>query len=410
MPGIDATRNRLWLLPVLGANYEDGSIAGMALMTPPVFPRSFEYTLMPAFGVKSGSLVGQASVRQMLRPISGVFSEYQLRADLSRYANYQFGMGLSPDVRWEISVRLKLREESLSVGRVRQLSAGVLGSPWPTPFPIHTMDILPQAHNPRFLMGFLGYKAEHPGLVHSFRWQADVEWGTLNRLFQENGGVNSRVSASVSHKWYYKTRGSRAYLAHRWFAGLAQVSDPYNPIGFLGHGSGITGWLDYGCREIFYGRQFNDASGGPIPLNLRQVSSRDAGLRSVMNPVFVNALQNARSATHLLATNWVITIPRFPLEFYAGVAHTGAMDSLHFAIDDAPSPNLVSYRGYMGEVGLSLSVFNGLLRLNGQLGATEELRPGFLSYGRKLKWYEYFSWSIDLKRLNPHDFVRNFSL
>jgi hypothetical protein len=259
-------------------------------------------------------------------------------------------------------------------------------------------------------MGYIGYKSEHPGLVHSLRWQAHVEWGTLSGLFQEKGGVNSRLSASVSHKWFYKTRGNRAYLAHRWFAGLAQVSDPYNPIGFLGYGSGITGWLDYGSREIFYGRQIGDAQSGPIPLNLRQVSTRDAGLRSVMNPQWVTALQNTRIATQLLATNWVITVPRFPLEVYAGMAHTGSMDSVQVGTDDAWRPILMNYRGYMGEVGLSLSVFNGLIRLNGQLAATEELRPGFLSNGRIPKWYEYFSWSIDLKRLNPHDLVRNFRM
>jgi len=410
MPGLDAARNRLWLLPVVGTNRSDGAMVGLALMTPPIFPRNFEYALMPAFGVKSGSLVGQASVRQMLLPRAGVFSECQLRGDLSRYTNYQFGMGISPDVRWEISAHLKLREESLSVRRIRQLSVGVLGSPWRTPFPIHTMDVLPQAHNPQLLMGYIGYKSEHPGLVHSLRWQAHVEWGTLSGLFQEKGGVNSRLSASVSHKWFYKTRGNRAYLAHRWFAGLAQVSDPYNPIGFLGYGSGITGWLDYGCREIFYGRQIGDAQSGPIPLNLRQVSTRDAGLRSVMNPQWVTALQNTRIATQLLATNWVITVPRFPLEVYAGMAHTGSMDSVQVGTDDAWRPILMNYRGYMGEVGLSLSVFNGLIRLNGQLAATEELRPGFLSNGRIPKWYEYFSWSIDLKRLNPHDLVRNFRM
>jgi hypothetical protein len=415
MPGLDAARNRLWLLPVLGSNQADGAIIGLSMMTPPVFPRNFEYTFMPALGVKSRSVVGQVSVRQMLRPSTGIFSEYQLRGDLSRYTNYQFGMGLSPDIRWEISAHLKLREGRLSVRRIRQLSVGVLGSPWRTPFPVHTMDLLPQAHNPRLIMGFLGYKAEHPGLVHSVRWQADVEWGALNGLysargFTEKGGVNARLSASVSHKWYYKTRGNRAYLAHRWFAGLAQVSDPFNPIGFLGHGSGITGWLDYGCREIFYGRHTIDHQSGPMPLNLRQVSSRDAGLRSVMNPVFVDALQNTRSATQLLATNWVVTIPRFPLEIYAGLAHTGSLDSVQVGTDDAWRPILVNYRGYMGELGLSLSVFNGLIRLNGQLAATEELRPGFLSHGRSLKWYEYFSWSIDLRRLNPHDLVRNFRM
>jgi hypothetical protein len=134
-----------------------------------------------------------------------------------------------------------------------------------------------------------------------------------------------------------------------------------------------------------------------MPLNLRQVSSRDAGLRSVMNPVFVDALQNTRSATQLLATNWVVTIPRFPLEIYAGLAHTGSLDSVQVGTDDAWRPILVNYRGYMGE-------------LNGQLAATEELRPGFLSHGRSLKWYEYFSWSIDLRRLNPHDLVRNFRM
>lgn len=416
MPGLDAARNRIWLLPVVGTNHGDGAIVGLGLLTPPALPRNFEYTLMPAFGVKSRSVVGQVSVRQMLRPRTGIFSECQLRGDLSRYTNYRFGMtndhfgmDFSRGVRWEISTRLTLREGSLAVRRIRQLSLGVSGSPWRSPFPIHTMDIIPQAHNPSLLMGFISYKAEHPGLVHSFQWQTDVQWGTLNGLFQEKGGVNSRLSAYVSHKWYYKTRGSRAYLAHRWFAGLAQVSDPYNPIGFLGYGSGITGWLDYGCRDIFYGRH-NDDSGGPVPLNLRQVSSRDAGLRSVMNPVFVNALQNRRSATQLLATNWVVTIPRFPLEIYAGVAHTGSMDSVQVGTDDAWRPVLVNYRGFMGEAGLSLSVFNGLIRLNGQLAATEELRPGFLSNGRKLEWYEYFSWSIDLKRLNPHDLVRNFRL
>ena len=98
------------------------------------------------------------------------------------------------------------------------------------------------------------------------------------------------------------------------------------------------------------------------------------------------------------------------MEVYAGMAHTGSMDSVQVGTDDAWRPILMNYRGYMGEVGLSLSVFNGLIRLNGQLAATEELRPGFLSNGRIPKWYEYFSWSIDLKRLNPHDLVRNFRM
>lgn len=411
MPGLDATRNRLWLLPVMGTNFSDGAIIGLSLMTPPVFPRNFEYTLMPAFGVKSRSLVGQASVRQMFRPNSGLFSECQLRGNLSRYTNYQFSLNYlekKSNVFWEGSVQLKLREENLSVRRTRQLTAGVLGSPWHT-YPIPTMDLLPNAHTPRLLMGYLSYLAEYPGLVHSFRWQADVEWGILNKLFQERGSVNSRVSASVLHKWYYKTRGNRAYVAHRWFAGLAKVQDPINPVGFLGHGSGITGWLDYGCRDIFYGRQVVDGNGGSMPLNLRQVSTRDAGLRSVMNPQFISALQNTRNATRLLATNWVVTIPRFPLEIYAGVAHTGSSDSVLVNYFEG-NPLYENYRGYMGEIGISLSVFKGLLQINRQLAATSELRPGFLSNDPKPEWYGYFSWSIDLKRLNPHDLVRNFRL
>ena len=130
-----------------------------------------------------------------------------------------------------------------------------------------------------------------------------------------------------------------------------------------------------------------------------------------MNPMFVSALQNSRPATRLLAGNWVLTLPRIPLELYAGMAYTSPIDSVIIGYNDAWRPEYINYPGYLGEVGVSLSVFNGFLRINRQLAATEALRPGFMNNtDRKPEWYEYFSWSIDLKRLSPHDLVRNFRM
>jgi hypothetical protein len=130
-------------------------------------------------------------------------------------------------------------------------------------------------------------------------------------------------------------------------------------------------------------------------------------MRSVMDPVILNQMQ-VSPTVYMLAYNFSIKVPRAPLEVYAnGVARgiTQTYNSINF-FDEAGLEQRQGHPTFMGEAGVAFVLMGGAVKVNFNALQSPVLRPNYYNQARNAKWFEYLSWSFDLKKLNPYDLVR----
>jgi hypothetical protein len=141
-----------------------------------------------------------------------------------------------------------------------------------------------------------------------------------------------------------------------------------------------------------------------------QVVYRDAGLRSVMNPFILNQLQET-PASALLAYNLAVKVPKLPLELYAnGVARFQSGSATVTYLDAESGIQQLAIPQFMGEAGVALTLANGAVKINANALQSAFLRPNAYHQAQSPRWFEYLSWSVDLKKLNLYDLVRNTRL
>jgi hypothetical protein len=402
--GLVTRQNRVFIVPTLGANYSDGFMLGLGVMSPVALPQDLEYAVLPMWSFKTGSLNGQGFVRYNWHPENGSFRRLSSGVEVLHYDNFTasqlstnaplFRAKLAGLFRDPLS-SIRRREMQLSMARVPLNGRGFFFDTNPTPLPVM---------EPTPLWLFEGqYKESYRHLRTPWSWQVGAEMGFLG----SDRSANSRIHGEISHRWYYQTQKRRSYLDQRVFAGVAVVNNRYNPVGFRSQGGAINGASDYSYQDIFIDR--TEAPGRMAFRNL-QVVYRDAGLRSVMNPFILNQLQET-PATALLAYNLAVKVPKLPLELYAnGVARFQSGSATVTYLDAESGIQQLAIPQFMGEAGVALTLANGAVKINANALQSAFLRPNAYHQAQSPRWFEYLSWSVDLKKLNLYDLVRNTRL
>lgn len=391
--GLATSNNRMYISPIMALNAADGYMLGLGLFSPIMLPQDFEYAILPMYAFGSNRVVGQAMLRYNWHPLSGAFSRIQLGGSVAQYENYEQLQGVfaKPVMRLRSTAQLR---EPLSSIKKHGLTLELSRVSWNLDFSGN----LPAYVESDLYLGSIFYEAKYKKLRSPWSWKAGIESGKLSAY----DGVNTRLSAEVKQRWYYKTNGKRGHIDHRLFAGYALVNQDFNPVGFITQGA-VSGPQDYRFDEVFYSR---GAASSTFWNN--QVIYRDAGMRSVMNASALAQLQ-ASPASWMAAYNFAFKVPKFPFELYGNAAITdqvGKVELMYVQVAGDPVTQIET-AGIFAEAGVALTLFDGFIKLNYNALQSFALKPNFDVTGRKPEWYEFLSWSIDLNKLNPYNLVRD---
>ncbi len=371
-------------------------------MSPVALPQDFEYALLPMWAFGSKQLVGQGMARYNWHPETGVFKRIRSTLAMQQYTNFsRFAIAETAPV-MRLQLQALLRDPLNSIRR-RELQIGMEQLPF-TPFSVVPQGpiALNQIFIPQSQILYLfeaSYGESYRLLTKPWSWQLAAELGRLELAT----AVNGRISGEINHRWFYQTQKRRSYLDQRFFAGAAFINDVQNPVGFRSQGGAVNGESDYGYDHIFFRRApaFQQAT-----FQSNQVMLRDAGMRSVMHPLVLNQLQQDPQSW-MLAYNLAIKVPRVPLEVYANASLTNRSAQIftYFGSDEIlrVQPNVTNV---LAEGGVAFVLMGGAFKVNFNALQSPLLRPNAYDLSRNPKWFEYLSWSFDLKKLNPYDLVR----
>lgn len=405
LAGLAYKRNQAYVLPILGSNYRDGFMLGVGVMSPVALPQDFEYAVLPMWAFGSKELVGQGMARYNWHPETGMFKRIRSTLSMQQYSNFNRFLiqNSSPVVRMQLQGLLR---DPLGSTRRRELQLGIARVPFALANigPLFNPDAvwnLPfnQPIGPLILMQ-ASYGESYRLLTRPWSWQLAAEMGQT----QGRRGANGRISGEVNHRWFYQTQKRRSYLDQRIFAGVAFINDLQNPVGFRSQGGGINGESDYAFDHLFL-RRTPALNGATFQGN--QVVMRDAGMRSVMDPLILNQMQ-VSPTVYMLAYNFAIKVPRAPLELYANGVARGFNQVFNqiISFDAEGQQRNQGHPTFMGEAGVAFVLMGGAFKVNFNALQSPVLRPNYYNQARNPKWFEYLSWSFDLKKLNPYDLVR----
>jgi hypothetical protein len=394
--GLAFDRHKAFVLPVMGLNDGDGYMLGMGLYSPILVPQDLEYAVLPMWAFGSQQITGEAMIRYNWHRESGLIKSWQLGSSIQRYGNFRPIAGYAASTVTHLRLQAKLRDTELSArSRVFRFTASRV--PWDQSFGF----LLPAFRENNLWLGRANYTQAYKRLRNPWSFGLELEGGSRQND-QGWSAANVRLSGELNHRWYYLTGKNKGAIDQRFFAGVAYMGDVNNPLGFNTYGGAVNGAADYRFDEIFLNRS---RAMGQIN-RIQQVTLRDAGFRSPMDFMALN-LMRVSTTPSLAAYNFGFHVPRLPLEIYANAAYT--TERLSLPRPPGFGPGVVLPNGFLYEAGIAISVFGGNIRLNYNLLQAPILRPNWSDPGRNVAWYEYLSWSINLRKLNPYDIVRNLN-
>lgn len=378
-------RRMVYLLPILGANQQDGLMPGVVLHNIGFPPRDVEWFLTPMFGLESRRLVGMGDLGYYWYT-PGAYARY-FRFGMSvrsfDYAGVDDPAGsgsqvplrfvrLMPSVEWHLPSNTldhwyqRIRARTIYV--LNELQPGSFGSQ---------------------LIHELSYRLEKRGRYRPRSFDLALEQQGDVR----DEGSYLRLSATWEQKW--NVGPGRRYFTLRVFAG----SHIYNTSG--NRRPGINGFedsnglfslfpgarLDYRLDEWMIGRGQRSGLGG------RQTFAGDGSFKL---PVFqMNAL--AASSSYLLAVNLYSDIPGLP-------GWLPLQPYLDLGYQPGPALSAGDNRFYWA-CGLSVSLFGEVLKIHFPVAQSSALTQVIKDAGGGYFNRVTFSWKLGRFRLR--DFIES---
>ncbi|MEI6764552.1 MAG: M1 family metallopeptidase [Bacteroidota bacterium] len=372
-------KTEIFFAPVIGWNKYDHFMAGIALYSSPLFPRKFDYLLMPLYSTGSKEISGSANIGYSILPRQSRIQRIRIGMYASRYHynDYPFLMHyvkLSPEIGIDIvpksaSNRLKqhirLRDVSLYKQSYEYVKIGEgLGDPSGLPYNIYTLERTDENYSIYELSYFIGKQTP----VNPFNATATIQAGEGMAKFFVEGNYRAV---------YSKNKG----LDIRLFYGTFLMRPTNSVYDFRFHLSGQSGYQDYMYDNIYLGR--NDAN---IPCS-NQFSETDGG--------FKYATAVGMTWDWLFAVNLKTSLPgKLPFKLYADF---GTYRNAAHAFTGSKA---LSY-----DAGVQLSIINNIFDIYFPMLLSEDLK----SAGKLFETHypEKIRFTLNLKKLNPLELIKN---
>lgn len=409
MPSLEKSNNKqLFVLPVYGYNIYNKNMLGLYIAND-IFPtQKTEFDFVPMYSFTTNDLNGYLKLsRNLFTTDNKLLRKIKIGLSASRFASYGLikdgykdGSGNSFDIssastyeKFSPFVEIHFKQKT-----ERSLFSNVLS--------IRHVSILENKQNIYFFSNWSNQAFSALDVKHQFRHDLKTYPSALNLDFQ-SGTFDyqyNRLSAEFIQGLLYKDGKKTAQI--RLFAGTflnSNSGSKYNENQLersYFQAGGTTGRYDYFYDEALIGRAENNPNDN---IYGRQVINRDAGFRNFANI--------GSSKSWLTSAN--ITIP-FPIKLPIGAYG----DMVYFEIPSGytassstgggmtytyyPSKTQLSYSG-----GLYLSVAKGIFEIYVPLFASTDVQGVWDNKGLNHP-FERASFLLNLNKLNPVDFARNF--
>lgn len=296
-------KDKIFLLPALGANQYNGFMAGAILHNIGIHRKNAEFLIMPMYSSKNGQLAGSAQFDYFIHPRNAFFKSITLSGSAERY-----GMGIAPNFeRFTGGFTLTLPTNAKKPRVTRELIVKHISVNY-TPYSFSVNQIQPRVKRDYNQLQFIFDDAR---AIKAYGAKLDVQ---QSKTFV-------KASATIHHFFHYNSAKKGIYI--RLFAGsfLWKSADYASGPDARFRLAGQTGSQDYLFDDIFFGR--NESSG----IWSRQMTLTDGAFKV---PTF-----RGQTSDYLVALNLKSTIPgKIPLRLYADIGHyfngEGNIDPIHY--------------------------------------------------------------------------------
>lgn len=370
----DPRTTNLYFTPVVGWNYYNHAMLGLAFYNHTVPQRKFEYTLMPMYATGTQSLNGEGSVAYNILPKSGL-RQITVRNYVSSYHYENGALGTNENLRF-----IKLAPEILFDFKKKPATSNIKQS-----LRLRYVHIFKDVMN--YSASDSGYiKGKRNYGVFDYTYTFDNKRAIQPFGFEVHLQHNKdMVKTFVEAKYFinYSER-KRSGLEVRLFAGAFLYKSDLPGVDYRFRLSGQTGFQDYLYDNIFMGR--NEGNG----VLFNQFSQTDGNFK----------MWSALGQTN----NWIVSVnlksplpgkvlEKLPIKLYASM---GTYDKLY------GGGKSVAF-----EVGPYLS-FGRFIEIYFPAFTSKVFREGASLNGID-KYYERIRFTINFNMLKPFELIKNIN-
>ncbi|MCH8904203.1 MAG: M1 family metallopeptidase [Bacteroidetes bacterium] len=256
----DGETSDLTFLPVLGWNYNDKTMIGLAFYNGLVIPKKFEYVVMPMYGIGSHKLVGTTRLSYNWHPDMQAVRAMQLSLGGSMFNGNRFPLRKFQKVQAQLRIDLKGKALRSSVEQRINIRGVLINRS------VSLYDTTLTYSDTAYWINEIVYSYRDNRLINPYGFRIALQQG--------KGFLKTSLTANYRFNYRKKKKG----LDLRFFGGYVlsnTYSDFYRDMQFRmsGHGSAITGNQDYMYDQVFLGRE--DTAG----IFSQQIAIEDGGFK-----------------------------------------------------------------------------------------------------------------------------------
>jgi hypothetical protein len=370
----DPRHTNLYIAPLIGWNYYNHAMFGLAFYNHTIPQRKFEYTLMPMYATGTKSLNGEGSVAYNILPKT-TFRQITLRGYVASYHYEKGAFGTNENLRYT-----KIAPEILFDIKKKPANSNIKQS-----VRLRYVYIIKDVMNYSFSDSAFVKGNRNYGVfdyTYTFENKRAIQPFGFEVHLQHNKDM---VKTFAEAKYFVNySKRKRSGLEVRLFAGAFLYKSAYPGIDYRFRLSGQTGFQDYLYDNIFLGR--NEGSG----VLFNQFSQTDGSFK----------MWSALGQTN----NWIVslnlksslpgkTLEKLPIKLYASM---GTYDKIY------GGGKSVAF-----EVGPYLS-FGNFLEIYFP-GFTSKVFRDAASINGIDKYYERIRFTLNFKMLRPFEMIKNIN-
>lgn len=355
-------KTQIFFTPVMGYNYYNGYMLGMAFYSNFIFPKNWDYLIMPMFAFKNLNLAGNANIGYTIKPNSSLIRNFRIGVSASQYnyLNEPYKMMYNRVIP-QISIDFRNKNATSSlVHKLTLRNINILRQSY-TYVPVDTVYEM-QKTRENYYVNDLTYYLLNTRPVNPFSFIFDLQQG--DKMLRFSFESNYRIS-------YNKKKG----VDFRLFAGTFLMKPENSQYDYRFKLSGTNGWQDYKYDYTYLGR--SESSG----FLSQQFVDNEGGFKSY-TPV-------GQSWDWLVSFNLKASFPwKIPLKFYADLG------TFAKAGDGTYSDSKVLY-----DAGIGLVVINNIFEVYFPFLWSPDIKKSndlyYTNYWQKIRFI------INFDKLNP---------
>lgn len=360
-------KTQIFFSPVMGYNYYNGYMLGMAFYSNFIFPKNWDYMLMPMFAFGNMNLSGSANIGYTIKPYNSAFRNIRIGVSASQYnyLNEPYKMTYNRIIP-QISIDFRNKNATSPLThKIKFRNINILRQSY-SYIPVDTLYEM-QKTRENYYVNDLTYYLINTRPVNPFSFIFDLQQAKQMLKFSFEG--NYRIS-------YNKKKG----FDMRLFAGTFLIKPENSIYDYRFRLSGTNGWQDYMYDHTFLGR--SETSG----FLSQQFADNDGAFKSY-TPV-------GQSWNWLVTLNLKIAFPwKIPLKIY------GDIGTFANAGDGTYSDSKVLY-----DAGLGLVVINNIFEIYFPFLWSPDIKKSndlyYTNYWQKIRFI------INFDKLNPVELTK----